>query len=92
VQLVAGTYPALKRPVPGVDHLPQSSADVKQMKERFGIYLFSLWAIMAFNWLNLIFLIIIKATLQYYPLYSLPISFSFSGTRMGGIGIFCPSF
>jgi hypothetical protein len=78
--------------VPGVDHLPQSSADVKQMEETFDIYVSSLWAIMAFNWLNLTFLIIIKATLQFYPLYSLPNYFIFSGTRMIGIGNFCPSF
>jgi hypothetical protein len=35
------SFQALKRPVSGVNHLPKFSAEVKEMKERFEIYLYT---------------------------------------------------
>jgi len=67
--------------VSGVDHLPQSSTEVKEIKERVEVYLYSLWAIMACYWVNFTFLIIIKATLQDYPFYMLPKFFFFFKER-----------
>jgi len=44
-----GSFPGVRRPGRGVDHLPTSSAE---FKERVELYLFSPWAFVACNRLN----------------------------------------
>jgi hypothetical protein len=46
-----GSFPGVKRPGRGIDHLPPSSAKVK---ERVELYL-PLWAIVAYSTVNFIF-------------------------------------